>query len=61
MRSRFWNGYSIRGKIVNTLAPGQHISLDYARGLFEHNCIEMAYLNNLLPELYAEEHSGQQS
>ena len=60
MRSRFWNGYSIRGKIVNTLAPGQQLSLEYARGLFEHNCIEMAYLNNLLPELYVEEHCGQQ-
>ncbi|MDY5023447.1 MAG: hypothetical protein SPE99_13750, partial [Blautia sp.] len=55
MRSRFWKGYSIGNGVYKSLAPGQKESMKSLKGLFEHNCIEMAYLNSLLPSLYRDE------
>lgn len=56
MRSRFWKGFSIGEEgVYKSLAPDQKESMKSLRGLFEHNCIEMEYLNSLLPSLYKEE------
>jgi hypothetical protein len=55
MRSRFWKGYQVRGgRLVPVLAPGQQETLVSRRGLFEHNCLEMAFLRTLLPPLWQE-------
>ena len=58
MRSRFWKGFSIGDGIYPSLAPGQSVFLRDLRGLFEHNCIEMEYLNTLLPSLYKDENGN---
>lgn len=56
MRSRFWFGcQALNGHIVPVLAPGQRISKEYLHSLYEHNCLEMSGLRDLLPELYRQQ------
>lgn len=56
MRSRFWFGYqALGGHITPVLAPGQKISKEFLKGFFDHNCLEMSYLRDLLPPLYQQQ------
>lgn len=56
MRSRFWFGCQARdGHITPTLAPGQRIERAFLHGLYEHNCLEMSYLRDLLPPLWQQQ------
>ncbi len=56
MRSRFWQGcQALGGHIVPLRAPGQRVELERLHGLFEHNCLEMNGLGDLLPGLYRQQ------
>ena len=60
MRSRFWFGcQALGGHITPVLAPGQRVKKEYLHGLFEHNCLEMSGLRDLLPPLYRQQVSGE--
>lgn len=56
MRSRFWFGcQALNGHITPVLAPGQRVSKEYLHGFYEHNCLEMNALSDLLPDLYRQQ------
>lgn len=56
MRSRFWFGcQALDGHITRVLEPGRRITMNYLSAFYEHNCLEMSYLRDLLPPLYEQE------
>lgn len=56
MRSRFWFGcQALGGRITPVLAPGQRIEKEWLRSYYEHNCLEMSGLRDLLPDLYRQQ------
>lgn len=59
MRSRFWFGcQALGGQITPVLAPGQRIAKEWLHGFYEHNCLEMSGLRDLLPDLYRQQVLG---